>query len=82
MAAVSDYFCAMLTLDMKESRQDVIELKGIPAVGLQAIVQFVYSGTLKLDWDSVKDVMAAASHLQINEAMDLCCAYLNHSITT
>lgn len=44
MVACSDYFRAMLTTNMIESRKDSADLKGVSAAGLEAIVQFAYTG--------------------------------------
>ncbi|XP_064641579.1 kelch-like protein 13 isoform X2 [Lineus longissimus] len=81
MAACSDYFRAMLTSDMVEKTQECIDLKGISGSGLEAVVQFAYSGVLQVTSNNAEDVMAAASHLQISEAVDLCCEYLESAIT-
>ncbi|XP_074645691.1 kelch-like protein 9 [Tubulanus polymorphus] len=81
MAACSDYFCAMLTSDMVECHQDSVELHGVSSEGLKAVVHFAYAGILKLTVENIEDVLSAASHLQITEAMDLCCKYLESAIT-
>ena len=76
MAASSDYFEALLTLDMQERTQKVITLKGVPSKGLQEIVKFVYTGQLRCSLDNITDVLLAASHLQMTEAVGLCSRYL------
>ena len=76
MAASSDYFRALLTLDMKEKSQSVITLKGVPARGLRALVKFAYSGQLHCTWDNITDILVAASHLQLVEAINLCSEFL------
>lgn len=65
LVASSDYFCAMLTGDMRESRESSVALQGVTGPGLQAVVDFAYSGKLKLSLDVVEEVLAAASHLQV-----------------
>ena len=44
LASVSDYFMAMLTGSMIESRQDHVELKGVTASGMKALLDFAYTG--------------------------------------
>uniref|UniRef100_A0A8C3XAW3 Kelch like family member 26 n=1 Tax=Catagonus wagneri TaxID=51154 RepID=A0A8C3XAW3_9CETA len=56
LAACSDYFRAMFTGGMREASQDVIELKGVSARGLQHIIDFAYSAEVTLDLDCVQDV--------------------------
>ena len=81
VVACSDYFRAMLTGKMRESDEQKIHLKGITATGLRAIVTFAYTGTLDLSLYTMQDVLAAATHLQIIEAVELCCTFM-HTATT
>ena len=76
MAASSDYFRALLTLDMREKGQEEIQLKGVPARGLQAVVHFAYTGELNCSIDDISDLLVAASHLQLTEAINLCSNFL------
>lgn len=81
MASCSDYFRVMLTGDMKESRENFVELMGITAAGLKIVIDFVYDGNLDLTADNVQDVLSAATHLQISNAITLCCQYIEAAIT-
>ncbi len=81
MVACSDYFHAMLTGEMRESREQQVELKGVTAVGLQAVVNFAYTGTLSLNLDNLEDVLSAGTHLQMSEAVELCCQFMQMAIT-
>ncbi|KAL3860054.1 hypothetical protein ACJMK2_010226 [Sinanodonta woodiana] len=81
MASCSDYFKAMLTGEMRESREGRVELKGVTAGGLRVVVDFAYTGILELTMENVEEVLAAASHLQITDAVDLCIKYLEEAIT-
>ena len=58
MVACSDYFRAMLTGPgrMKESREDNVELKGLTAQGLSTVVNFAYTGKIKLSLDNLMEV--------------------------
>lgn len=77
IAAASDYFQAMLTSGMQETYQETIELKGVSEVGLEAILDFVYSGVLTLTTDNVCDVLTAAAHLQVPPAIQYCSSFLS-----
>ena len=81
LVACSDYFRAMLTGNMKESQESEVTLQGISGLGLQTVVDFAYSGKLSLDLDNLEEVLAAASHLQVSEAIDLCCQFLEKAIS-
>ena len=81
MAACSDYFRVMLTGDMRESRECSVELKGVTAGGLQVVVDFAYTGKLGLTVENVEEVLSAATHLQVSDAVELCSRYLETTIT-
>jgi len=66
LVACSDYFRAMLTGDMLESRESTVILQGISSFGLQAVIEFIYSGRLTVSLDNVEEILAAASHLQVS----------------
>jgi len=69
LVACSDYFRAMLTGDMRESRESCVTLQGISSFGLQVVVEFIYTGILKVSLDNVEEILAAASHLQVNHSL-------------
>ncbi|ESO98335.1 hypothetical protein LOTGIDRAFT_114310 [Lottia gigantea] len=81
MAACSDYFRVMLTSDMKESREACVELKGVTASGLSFVVDFAYTGKLELTLENVEDVLSAATHLQVADAVELCSRFIEIAIT-
>ena len=59
MVACSDYFRAMLTGPgrMKESREDNVELRGVSAQGLKAVVDFAYTGKINLCLQNLEEVI-------------------------
>lgn len=81
MVACSDYFRAMLMGDMRESKESSVQLQGITGTGLQAVIDFAYKGWLKVNLETVEEILAAASHLQVSEAVELCARFLDHAVT-
>ena len=67
LAASSDYFHAMFAHGMKESNQEVIELKdeSISAAALKIVLDSIYSGDLQVNDENVFEVLVAADHLQV-----------------
>ena len=61
LAASSTYFYSMFVRDMKESRQDRIELKGVDSDAMQSLVDFSYSTKLEITTQNVQSLMTAAS---------------------
>ena len=78
LAASSDYFHAMFAHGMKESNQEVIELKdeSISAAALKIVLDSIYSGDLPVNDENVLDVLVAADHLQVTSVVQQCCEYL------
>lgn len=65
MAACSDYFRAVFTHDMIESKADSLSLPGISRTGFEPLIDYAYTGKLKLNLDTVEDVLSASSFLQV-----------------
>ena len=78
LAANSDYFHAMFAHGMKESNQEVIELKdeSISAAALKIVLDSIYSGDLQVNDENIFDVPVAADHLQVTSVVQQCCDYL------
>ena len=78
LAANSDYFHAMFTDGMKESNQEVIELKdeSISPDALKIVMDSIYTGDLHVNEENVFEVLAAADHLQVTSVIQQCCDFL------
>ncbi|XP_068693665.1 kelch-like protein 12 [Montipora foliosa] len=78
LAANSDYFHAMFAHGMKESNQDVIELKdeNISAAAVKIIMDTIYSGEISINDENVFEVLVAADHLQVTSVIQQCCDFL------
>ncbi|RZF35453.1 hypothetical protein LSTR_LSTR013111 [Laodelphax striatellus] len=76
LASVSDYFRAMFTDAMRESRLSEICVGGVPAAGMRLLLDYAYSSRLSLNLDNIQDVLAAASHIQVVAVVEACSNYL------
>ena len=78
LAASSDYFHAMFAHGMKESNQEVIELKdeSISAAALKIVLDSIYGGDLQVNDENIFEVLVAADHLQVTSVVQQCCEYL------
>lgn len=79
--SASDYFLAMFNSGMQECKKDSIQLKGISSQGLKEVIDFIYSGELKLSLYNIQDILRAVSHLQVKHALKLCEEYLIEETT-
>ena len=78
LAANSDYFHAMFAHGMKESNQEVIELKdeNISVAAMKIVMDSIYSGEINVNDENVFEVLTAADHLQVASVVEQCCKYL------
>jgi hypothetical protein len=72
MIAACDYFAAMERSGMQETRQTRIEIRGVSALGLKSVIEFIYTGELSLNAGNLADVLRAISHLQVQYGLKLC----------
>ena len=78
LAANSNYFYAMFTKAMKESNQELIELKqkGISAEVLKIILNSIYGEDLRVNEHNALEILATADHLQFTNVVQKCCDFL------
>ncbi|KAK3101560.1 hypothetical protein FSP39_004490 [Pinctada imbricata] len=76
LSEASDYFSAMFSVDMKEKKQDVIELKEISPKGIAAILDYFYHGYVTLEPDNIEGVIEAARFFHVDWLIDVCCDFL------
>ncbi|XP_054852384.1 kelch-like protein 4 isoform X2 [Eublepharis macularius] len=76
LSAVSDYFAAMFTNDVREAKQEEIKMEGVDPDALQALVHYAYTGVLELKEDTIESLLAAACLLQLSQVIDVCCNFL------
>ncbi|CAH1774599.1 unnamed protein product [Owenia fusiformis] len=80
LAAVSDYFRSMFTGGMLESKQDFVELKDTSVSGVEAVLDFIYTGELAINIECVNDILATASLTQVEDALKLCELFLQDAL--
>ena len=78
LAAYSDYFYVMFADGMKESNQEVIELKdeSLSPHVFKIVIDCIYSGDLQINEENVFEVLAAADYLQVRNVLQQCCDFL------
>ncbi|KAK0170163.1 hypothetical protein PV328_010760 [Microctonus aethiopoides] len=76
LSAGSEYFAAMFTSSLKESRQNEIELMSVDPDALWALIKYCYTGSIELRDDCVETLLATARLLQIDAVVKACCQFL------
>ncbi|XP_038056903.1 kelch-like protein 8 isoform X2 [Patiria miniata] len=76
LACCSPYFQAMLTSEMRESREDVVPIHDIDEASMEALVSFMYTSKVLLTVDNVQKLLRASSLLQIEMVAKACCDFM------
>ncbi|XP_002741110.1 kelch-like protein 5 [Saccoglossus kowalevskii] len=76
LSAVSDYFAAMFTNDVREAREEEIELHGVDPEALRSLIKYSYTGRLDLKEETVESLLSTACILQLSEVVEACCGFL------
>ncbi|XP_071787689.1 kelch-like protein 28 [Asterias amurensis] len=76
LASCSQYFRAMFTGSLCEREKEEIELKSVDDMALQTLVEFAYTGKVRVTHANVQTLLAAACLLQLKPVIKLCCDFL------
>ncbi|XP_061661575.1 kelch-like protein 34 [Syngnathoides biaculeatus] len=76
LASSSDYFWALFGEATAERSACRVELPALTPVGLDVILDFLYSGWLSLSAGTLGDVLEAARYLQVDTAVSICQRYI------
>jgi hypothetical protein len=67
---------------LKESRENFVDLKAFTTtIGIEQMIEFSYTGNIKITFDTIISLLDAASYFQINEALTLINDYLIENCT-
>lgn len=80
LAACSPYFRAMFSGDNRESKEGVVVVKGLDPVAVKDLIDFCYSGKVKIDTTNVLHLLPAACFLQLAGVQDACCLFLTSQL--
>ena len=80
LAANSAYFHSMFTMDMCESSQERISLKGVNFEALDLLVRFCYTSTIEISEKNVQNLLSVSNLLQFNTIIETCCSFLKNQL--
>ncbi|XP_065216286.1 kelch-like protein 17 isoform X2 [Planococcus citri] len=76
LASASPYFYAMFIGDMAEKHKDEIVLHNIDSYAVQLLIEYSYTGDVKITEDNVQVLLPASSLLQLISVREACCRFL------
>ncbi|XP_057177844.1 kelch-like protein 33 [Triplophysa rosa] len=80
LAAGADYFRALFCGGLRESGEDVVLMRSVMSWVLHHLLDFIYSGQLKLSCRNVWDLTEACSQFQMQGALSLCLNFLQDNM--
>lgn len=80
LSACSNYFCAMFTNSMLESRQETIKLTDLDGKAVEDLVEFTYTSKIDVHQENVQQLLKAACILQFTEVIGACCSFLDEQL--
>ncbi|XP_014251067.1 kelch-like protein 5 isoform X2 [Cimex lectularius] len=80
LSSASDYFSAMFTSDLIESRSTEVELHSVCGSALNELVRYCYTGKVELREDSVETILSTASLLGLGQVVEACSNFLKKQL--
>ena len=82
MAAISPVLKDMLKAQLRETTEQSVQLDNISAKALDVVGQYLSSGKVKIPKETLRDVVAAADFLQMDELKQMCVEQASSVIDT
>ncbi|XP_035683145.1 kelch-like protein 24 [Branchiostoma floridae] len=77
--ASTPYFKVMFSSDFTERRSKVVQLHEIDSDGFSKILDFLYTGEIRISKDDVHNILQAAHMLQIDKITEYCRAFIKEN---
>ena len=76
LASASDYFKAMFNTNLKEGKQSEVGLPKTDMSTMNSIIDFIYTGKLKVSDGNVEKILTAANFFGISKVVTKCVQYI------
>jgi len=80
LASASEYFCCLFTTNLAEQNQSVISISGVDANSMRLVLDYIYTGSVEVNSDTVQNLLSSANLFQLKGLRDGCADYMEQKI--
>jgi len=80
LAAASEYFRCLFTTTLAEQNQSVITISGVDANSMRQVLDYIYTGRVELNSDTVQNLLSSANLFQLRGLRDGCAEFMEQKI--
>jgi len=80
LASSSEYFRCLFTTKLSEQNQSVISISGVDARSMKLVLDYIYTGCVELNSDTVQNLLSSANLFQLAGLRDGCADYMEQKI--
>ena len=80
LASASEYFRAMFTAELKEGGQSEVVLPNIDLATMKSLMDFVYTGKLKVSNENIEKIVTAANFFGLSKIVEKCTKYIKEKM--
>ena len=81
LSAASPFFCKLFRSDMKENREGIVRFKEISGAVMEDVLEFIYTGSVEVNQENSKDLIAAANYLLVPGLKKLSARFLERQMS-
>ena len=80
LASASEYFRCLFTTSLAEQNQSMITISGVDATSMKLVLDYIYTGSVELNSDTVQNLLSSANLFQLRGLRDGCADYMEQKI--
>ena len=81
LSCYSKFFENLFRTNFKEKHQKQVEINGFDGQIIKLIIDYIYSGSIKIENKNVTDIISASDYLQLDALKHFCFEYLESELT-
>ena len=81
LSCYSNFFRSMFHSRFKEVYQNKVEIRDFDGKIIKAVIEYIYTGVIKIDVNNVLALLGAADFLQVDDVKQMCFDFMESSLT-